>query len=255
VKNWAQVTVAGRAAFLRVFGEIAPLQTAQQVIADCDDAREFHVTVDSFGGNSPDALKLFDFLRPQDTRVHIAGRAFSSAAIIACAGRVVTMAENATIMLHQPSRYIMGTAAALAEASEHLAPTAGRFEDIIRQRTRQPREVVREWLRQDTYFTAQEALAFRLIDRITPAEVSSPGAVPADELPLPRDASNEQELLFLDFLRAFGRLDVSNRAKFGRELAVWFASNVFESPPPREIGPALAGRGDASTKFMRRTQG
>jgi hypothetical protein len=78
----------------------------------------------------------------------------------------------------------------------------------------------------DTYFTAEQAVSARLVcQAVVPREVERPMAPPSPSgATIP--AKTDQEIMFAAFLKGFGRLEVSDREIFGRELHAWFACNV-----------------------------
>jgi enoyl-CoA hydratase/carnithine racemase len=96
--------------------------------------------------------------------------AASAASVIAMAGDEIRMAKNALMMVHEAWGFTQGdarehdkTAALLRKMSENAA-------DIYTARTAQKRDDVLEWMADETWFTADEALELGFATKVHPAK-------------------------------------------------------------------------------------
>lgn len=134
---------------------------------------------------------------------------------------------GARFLVHAPVNVCCGTPAELRREADELETIVGRVWDILLARCRKP-EVVSAWLAAgDHYFGADEALQLGLVDEIiprppTPALLRQAAAGPPGK--------TESELLFESFLRAFGKIEVHDRARFERHLGEWASANVRAVP-------------------------
>jgi len=86
--------------------------TAAKFVRDLQnvDATTINVRINSFGGAVSDALAIYNALNrhPATVNSFVDGVAISAASLIAMAGKTVTMAENAVMMIHGPSAMAAG---------------------------------------------------------------------------------------------------------------------------------------------------
>ena len=97
------------------------------------------------------------------------GRAMSAASTILAAGAKGKRyaLPHARIMIHQPLQHgVGGQATDLEIASRELSLLRKVGEEIIARHTGQPEEKVRADMERDYYMSAQDALAYGLIDKI-----------------------------------------------------------------------------------------
>lgn len=146
---------------------------AQQVVgslrANPREAVTLHVN--SYGGDVAAALAILNALRAHHgaVSVEIGGVAASAATLFCCVG-TVRMADNAVMMIHAPWMSMTGNAHNLRNAIDGLDATARGMAIAYRTKTGQSvAEITKLFDGNDHWFTAREALAFGLIDEITPA--------------------------------------------------------------------------------------
>ena len=73
---------------------------------------------------------------------------------------------HSTIMIHQPSGGAQGQATEIQIAAEHILRTKKKLNEILAANTGQPLEVVEKDTDRDNYMSAEEALAYGLIDGV-----------------------------------------------------------------------------------------
>lgn len=129
------------------------------------------VRINSPGGSVFDGFAIFNFLSGLETTVQIDGVAASIASIIALAGKEVRIAENGFMMVHNPSGYVSGDADRLRDYADLLEKLEGTLANAYARKTGKTLEEVKEWMKDETWFTAAEAKAAGLVDTVT-GEVS-----------------------------------------------------------------------------------
>jgi hypothetical protein len=99
--------------------------------------------------------------------VKIDGIAASMASVIAMAGAPVSMAENALLMVHNPSGLCAGNSGDMRELADMLDKVRGSLTSAYERKTGKTTEVIGAMMDAETWMTAQEALAAGFIDEIT----------------------------------------------------------------------------------------
>jgi len=127
------------------------------------------VEINSPGGNVWDGLAIYNMLRGRNAQVttRVVGIAASIASIIALAGDTVEIADAALFMIHDPSGMVAGTADDMRKMAGALDQHAEVLAGIYSKRTGKPVAQIRAAMTAETWFTAQEAVAFGLADSMT----------------------------------------------------------------------------------------
>ncbi len=131
--------------------------------------KEITMYINSPGGSVSDGLALYDVMEgiPCPVRTVCVGMAASMGALLFAAGDTRDMLPHATVMIHDPLTLgISGSALSVEEASRRLMETREITASILSKHTGHTIEEVYEKTRQDSYFNAQEAVEWRLADRI-----------------------------------------------------------------------------------------
>ena len=198
------------------------------LIREIESDRKLNLLIDSRGGDSLAALKLYGALVGRVNLCTIRGNCWSSALTIACVADRIEAAADAMILAHSPSVAAYGPLPEILLAAERLKPATEQFERILQRRSKQPAEIVRQWLSTDTWFTASEALAAGLVDSIYEPRQAAPVAVTAGTSAAGPEDDGKAALL-LEILRAIGPVKTADRPRLGRELSVWFGASVTQS--------------------------
>jgi ATP-dependent Clp protease, protease subunit len=148
--------------------------SAKDVIAAIDelkDAPQITVRINCPGGDVFEGDAIYNALRRASSRgakvlICIDGVAASAASFIAMAGDEVEIAENAFIMVHEAWTYAMGNKSEIAKTVELLGKIDEVIGKIIAARSGQSLADVDEWLKAETWFSADEAVEKKLADRI-----------------------------------------------------------------------------------------
>ena len=137
------------------------------------------VRIHSPGGSVTEGLGIRNLLRayPGDLTTVGVGFVASIASIILLAGKKVKMADNAYLMIHRPYGGVMGnademkrTAATLENMDENLLDI---YVEAIESRGKGgegTREKIWQFMQDETWFTAREALELGFIDEVIGAE-------------------------------------------------------------------------------------
>lgn len=135
-------------------------------------APTIHVRINTPGGDVFDGIAIANALRDHPSRIvsHIDALAASMGSIIALAGDEVRMAPNAFYMIHDPWSFAIGNAADLRKTADVLDKIGGTFVDTYMAKTRAKRAAVEQWMHDETWFTAAEALDAGFIDVVESEE-------------------------------------------------------------------------------------
>lgn len=131
---------------------------------------EITVYVNSPGGEVAQGLALYDVMRSVGCpiRTVCTGTAASMGAILFAAGHQRDMLPHAKVMIHDPLRASgpCGSALEIKRQSDEILETRETTGKILAQHANKTLEEIYEKTAQDTWFTAEEAVAFGLADRI-----------------------------------------------------------------------------------------
>ncbi|MEM8738079.1 MAG: head maturation protease, ClpP-related [Planctomycetota bacterium] len=123
-------------------------------------AASIRVRINSAGGDVFDASAINTALTEHAAHVtvEIEGMALSAASFIAMAGDTIRMSENAFFMIHEPWTWSTGDAAQLRKDADLLDKINGQLVHAYAARTGQNEDQVKQWLAEESWFTATEAL-------------------------------------------------------------------------------------------------
>lgn len=162
-----------------ISGEIednmANLAVAQMIFLEAEDPdKDIFLYINSPGGSVTAGMAIFDTMKyiKCDVSTICIGMAASMGAFLLAAGTKGKrkVLPNSEIMIHQPSGGARGQATDIAIHAEHIIKTKKKMNAILAQRTGQPIEKVEADTERDNFMSAEEALAYGLIDEIIPAK-------------------------------------------------------------------------------------
>lgn len=126
--------------------------------------------INSPGGLVDQTLAIYDTMRfvGSEVATYCIGQAASGAAIILMAGAKGKryILPNAKVMLHQPYGGISGQAEDIRIQADEVLRDKDRLNNIIAECTGKPVEEVRENTERDRYLSAEEALAYGIVDEL-----------------------------------------------------------------------------------------
>ena len=149
-----------------VYGLILQLRHLQHE----DPGAEITVYINSPGGEVQSGLALYDVMQAVSCpiRTVCVGRAASMAALLFIAGDTREMLTHARVMIHDPliAGSIGGSALTVDAVAKDLMKTRQTSAEIIAKHSGHSIEEVYEMTAKDTYFDADEAVAWGLADRV-----------------------------------------------------------------------------------------
>jgi ATP-dependent Clp protease protease subunit len=144
---------------------------AQLLLLSAEDPRsDISLYINSPGGSVSAGLAIYDTMRliPNDVSTLAMGLAGSMAQFLLCAGTAGKRFSlpHAQVLMHQGSAGFGGTAADVEIYSAQLERTSALMTRLTAEHTGQPPERVEQDSRRDRWFSAEEALAYGMIDHI-----------------------------------------------------------------------------------------
>lgn len=132
--------------------------------------QDVNLYINSPGGLVDQTLAIYDTMQfvGSDIATYCIGQAASGAAIILMAGTKGKrfILPNAKVMLHQPYGGITGQAEDIRIQAEEVLRDKHRLNNIISKCTGKPAQKVAEETERDRYMTAEDALAYGVVDEI-----------------------------------------------------------------------------------------
>lgn len=159
---------------IEVVGEITresvySLVLQLRYLYSADPEKEITMYINSPGGSVTDGLALYDVMAGISCpiRTICVGMVASMGALLFAAGNKRDMLPHAAVMIHDPlTTGISGSALSVEQASRRLMETREITASILAGHTGHTIEEVYEKTKKDSYFNAEEAVAWRLADRI-----------------------------------------------------------------------------------------
>lgn len=126
------------------------------------------VHLNSPGGDVFDGLAIYQALksRQEPTTIHIDGLAASIASVIAQGADTVIMAPKASMMIHDGWSAAVGNAADMRKLADLLDRTSDNIASVYADRAGGSVEFWRERMRDETWYSADEALEAGLVDEV-----------------------------------------------------------------------------------------
>jgi ATP-dependent Clp endopeptidase proteolytic subunit ClpP len=132
------------------------------------------VRLSSPGGSVREGATIYTMLAERQPTVVIDGAAWSIASLIAMAGKTIRMSQAASIMIHDAWGMTVGNAEDHLRNAEALDKLSETIASVIARRTGKQQNEIRDMMKAETWFTADEAEDFGLVD-----EVYDPGETQA----------------------------------------------------------------------------
>ena len=149
----------------------ASVIVAQMLFLESEDPeKDIHLYINSPGGVITAGMAIYDtmnFIKCDVSTVCIGMAASMGAFLLAGGAKGKRMAlPNAEIMIHQPLGGAQGQATEIEITAKHILATKEKMARIMAENTGQDFEVIMADTERDNWKTAEEALAYGLIDRI-----------------------------------------------------------------------------------------
>ncbi|MDR3314292.1 MAG: ATP-dependent Clp endopeptidase proteolytic subunit ClpP [Oscillospiraceae bacterium] len=149
----------------------ASLVIAQLLHLEAEDPeKDISFYINSPGGSVSAGMAIFDTMNyiKSDVSTICMGMAASMGSFLLAAGAKGKRfaLPNSEIMIHQPSGGAQGQATDIKIAAEHIIRTRAKLNAILAERTGQSLEVIERDTERDNFMSAQEALAYGLVDKV-----------------------------------------------------------------------------------------
>ena len=130
--------------------------------------KRLNIHINSPGGDVAEAQAIYSSLADYQAEkiVYIDGIAASAATIPAMVGQKVFIRSNANMMVHLPMVYAVGNANVLRDAIGMLESVTEAILNVYEKKTGEARDKLREFMEDETWFTAEEAVAIGFADEV-----------------------------------------------------------------------------------------
>lgn len=151
--------------------QLASLIVAQLLYLEAQDSdKDIYMYINSPGGSVTAGMAIYDTMRHIRPDVHTVcvGMAASMGAFLLAGGAKGKRAAlpNAEIMIHQPSAGTQGQITDMAIHLKRLETIKNRMNRLLAENTGKPVEEVQQDTERDNFMSAEEALAYGIIDKI-----------------------------------------------------------------------------------------
>lgn len=132
------------------------------MVKDLGTVSALDIYINSPGGSVFDGIAIYNQIKrhPANEKVvHVDGIAASIASIIAMAGTDIRIADNGTMMIHDPWGMSIGTAEEMRKVADSLDKIRSTLLDTYVARTGGDRQQISDWMAAETWMNAEEAVA------------------------------------------------------------------------------------------------
>ncbi|WP_424768111.1 ATP-dependent Clp endopeptidase proteolytic subunit ClpP [Paenibacillus sp. sgz302251] len=158
--------------------DVANSVIAQLLFLAADDPeKDIHLYINSPGGSVTAGMAIFDtmqYIKPEVSTICM-GMAASMGSLLLTAGAKGKRfaLPNAEVMIHQPLGGVRGQASDIKIHADWILKTKQKLNQIYVDRTGQPYDKIDRDTDRDNFMSAEEALAYGLIDKVITAPVST----------------------------------------------------------------------------------
>ena len=145
-------------------------------------ADSIDVFINSGGGSVFDGSAIYTALKRHEakTTVYVDGIAASIASVIAMAGDEIVMAENATMMIHDPWTMTVGNSTEMRKQADVLDTVKAAMATAYK-RSNLSEQQIHDAMAEETWYTAEQAVEAGLADTLTePSKMAASIKVPQD---------------------------------------------------------------------------
>ena len=222
-KEWYNIkNKSSEVADVYLFNDIGTFGvTAQNFIDEIKEYEdtELNIHINSLGGEVFEGMAIYSIIqrRKAKTTVYIEGIAASIASVIALAADEVIMSENSLLMIHNAWGGTQGEAKDMRKQAEILEKITNEIAEVYVKKTKIPYNEIVEMMDEETWLTAEEAVALGFVDSI-----SEPIKVAAKyDVSKYKNITNKKVEQILSLTK-------KREIKMTEELKTWFNSKVEE---------------------------
>lgn len=159
------------------FGGISAKKFADELKA-AGDVKDIYVRINSVGGNVFDGIAMYNSLKRHQAHISVSidGIAASIASVIAMAGDKIDMAENASMMIHDPWTLAFGSAPDLRKQADELDKIRDNIATTYQAKSSLDADRISGMMAEETWMTASEALDFGFVDTLTDVQAIAASA-------------------------------------------------------------------------------
>lgn len=149
----------------------AGLVVAQLLFLESEDpSKDINLYINSPGGSVTAGMAIYDTMQyiKCDVSTTCIGMAASMGAFLLAGGAKGKRyaLPNAEIMIHQPLGGAQGQATDIKIAAEHILRTKAKLNKILSENTGKPLDIIEVDTERDNWMTAEQAVAYGLIDSV-----------------------------------------------------------------------------------------
>lgn len=151
--------------------DVANLVIAQLLFLAAEDPdKDIHLYINSPGGSVTAGLGIYDtmqYIKPDVSTICVGLAASMGSLLLAAGAKGKRYAlPNSEVMIHQPLGGVRGQAADIKIHADWILKTKHKLNQIYVERTGQPYEKIERDTDRDFFMSAEEALAYGLIDKV-----------------------------------------------------------------------------------------
>ncbi len=132
------------------------------------DVSNIDLHINSPGGNVFEGNAIYNALKAHKAKINVKidGVAASIASIVAMSGDEIEMPENAMIMIHDPSGFVVGTAKDMQKMADAMDRMKIGLVAAYHNKTGVEKDKISVMMEDETWMTAQEAVAMGFADKM-----------------------------------------------------------------------------------------
>ena len=129
-------------------------------------ANDIVIYLNSEGGDVFQGIEIYNYLKNHSSKitVEVTGIAASAATFITSGADTVIMNTGTTLMIHEASMYAWGNKGNIQKALNALETIDESIISVYAEKTGQSAEQIAQWMKEEKYFTAEEAVRYGFAD-------------------------------------------------------------------------------------------
>ncbi|SOB47901.1 ATP-dependent Clp endopeptidase, proteolytic subunit ClpP [Lactococcus piscium] len=126
------------------------------------------IKLNSPGGDVFEGIEIYNYLKdhPSNVTVEVTGVAASAATFITAGANEVIMNVGTSLMIHEASTFTWGNKSDIQKTLNALETIDESILSIYSEKTGQSNEQLKEWMNEEKWFTADEAVEFGFADSV-----------------------------------------------------------------------------------------
>lgn len=127
------------------------------------------IRLNSAGGDVFQGIEIYNYLKSLPNRiiVEVTALAASAASIVAMAADELIMMTGSQMMIHEASTFCFGNKSDVEKVLHALESTDSSLLSIYAERTGISRDVLTNWMKEEKFFTAEEAVQAGMADKLS----------------------------------------------------------------------------------------